>query len=100
MRYALIDNGIVTNVIALNDRDASDFPDAVRLGDLPVGIGDTYVKLDDPPVGIGGTYIDGKFYRDGVEVLTPMEQAQAEMTEYKAALNELGVETEEAINEK
>ena len=85
MRYALIDNGIVSNVIALNDRNASDFPTAVKLGDRPVGIGDTYA--------------DGKFYRDGVEVLTPMEQAQAEITEYKAALNELGVETEETINE-
>ena len=85
MRYALIDNGIVSNVIALNDRNASDFPTSVKLGELPVGIGDTYA--------------DGKFYRDGVEVLTPMEQAQAEMTEYKAALNELGVETEETINE-
>ena len=86
MRYALIDNGIVTNVIALNDRNASDFPAAVKLGDRPVGI--SY------------TYTDGKFYRDGVEVLTPMEQAQAEIDAYKAALNELGVETEEAINEK
>lgn len=85
MRYALIDNGIVTNVIALNDRNASDFPTAVKLGDRPVGIGDTYT--------------DGKFYRDGVEVLTPMEQAQAEIDAYKAALNELGVETEETINE-
>ena len=85
MRYALIGSGIVTNVIALNDRNARDFPTAVKLGDRPVGIGDTYA--------------DGKFYRDGVEVLTPMEQAQAEMTEYKAALNELGVETEETINE-
>ena len=85
MRYAIVTDGIVTNVIALNDRNASDFPTAVKLGDRPVGIGDTYT--------------DGKFYRDGVEVLTPMEQAQAEMTEYKAALNELGVETEEAINE-
>ena len=85
MRYAMIEGGIVTNVIALNDRNASDFPSAVKLGDRPVGIGDTYT--------------DGKFYRDGVEVLTPMEQAQAEMTEYKAALNELGVETEETINE-
>lgn len=81
MRYAWIENGVVTNIIVLNDRNASDFPDVVRLGDLPVGIGDTYT--------------DGKFYRDGVEVLTPMEQAQAEMTEYKAALHELGVETEE-----
>ena len=54
MRYALIDNGIVTNVIALNDRNANDFPTAVKLSDRPVGIGDTYT--------------DGKFYRDGVEV--------------------------------
>ena len=81
MRYAWLENGVVTNIIALNDRDASDFPDAVRLGELPVGIGDTYT--------------DDKFYRDGVEVLTPMGQAHAEITEYKAALNTLGVETEE-----
>lgn len=85
MRYAMIDNGIVTNVIALNDRNASDFPAAVKLGDRPVGIGDTYT--------------DGKFYRDGVEVLTQMEQAQEEIDAYKAALNELSVETEEASNE-
>lgn len=81
MRYALIDNGIVTNVIALNDRNASDFPSAVKLGDRPVGIGDTYT--------------DGKFYRDGTEVLTPLEAAQAEIETYKSALNELGVETED-----
>lgn len=83
MRYALIDSGIVANVIVLNDRNAGDFPTAVKLGDRPVDIGDTYT--------------DGKFYRDGVEVLTPMEQAQAEITEYKAALHELGVETEESV---
>ena len=83
MRYALIDNGIVTNVIALNDRNASDFPTAVKLGDRPVAIGDTYA--------------DGKFYRDGVEVLTPMEQAQAEIEKYKAALQELGVKTEKSV---
>ena len=81
MRYALIDNGIVSNIIALNDRNASDFPNAVKLGDRPVGIGDTYT--------------DGKFYRDGVEVLTPLEAAQAEIETYKSALTELGVETEE-----
>ena len=83
MRYAIVDNGAVTNIIALNDRNASDFPAAVKLGDRPVGIGDTYA--------------DGKFYRDGVEVLTPMEQDQAEITEYKAALHELGVETEDSV---
>ena len=83
MRYAIVTEGIVTNVIALNDRNANDFPAAVRLGDRPVGIGDAYA--------------DGKFYRDGVEALTPMEQAQAEIDAYKAALNELGVETEESV---
>ena len=85
MRYALITDSIVTNIIALNDRNAGDFPTAVKLGDRPVGIGDTYA--------------DGKFYRDGVEVLTPMEQAQAEIDAYKAALNELGVETEEVADD-
>lgn len=85
MRYAIVTDGIVTNVIVLNDRNANDFPAAAKLGDRPVGIGDTYTG--------------GKFYRDGVEVLTPMEQAKAEMTEYKAALHEMGVETEETTNE-
>ena len=83
MRYALIESGVVVNIIMLSSRAAGDFPAAVKLGDRPVGIGDAYA--------------DGKFYRDGVEVLTPMEQAQAEMTEYKAALHELGVETEESV---
>ena len=86
MRYAIVTDGAVTNVIALNDRNANDFPAAVKLGDRPVGIGDTYT--------------DGKFYRDGVEVLTPMEQAQAEMTEYKVALQTLGVDTEEVATDE
>lgn len=85
MRYALITDGIVTNVIALNDRNASDFPTAVKLGDRPVGIGDTYTG--------------GKFYRDGVEVLTPLEAAQSEIEIYKSAITELGVETEEVADE-
>lgn len=84
MRYALISNGIVINVIWLNDKNASDFPAAVKLGDRPVTMGDTYA--------------DGKFYRDGTEVLTPLEAAQAEIEQYKAALQTLGVDTEEASN--
>lgn len=85
MNYALITNGVVSNIIWLYDGNAQEFPDAV--------------KLDDRSVGIGDTYTDGKFYRDGVEVLTPLEQAQIEIDAYKAALNELGVETEETSNE-
>lgn len=81
MRYAWIENGVVTNTIVLNDRNAGDFPKAVKLGDRPVAIGDSYA--------------DGKFYRNGAEVLT----AQEEIEQYRAALNTLGVETEEESNE-
>lgn len=83
MNYALVENGTVVNIIWLNERNEAEWPNAVRLGERMVEVGDTYT--------------DGKFYRDGVEVLTPMEKAQAEMTEYKAALQELGVETEESV---
>ena len=61
MNYALIENGIVTNIIWLYETNADEFPNAVKLGDRPVGIGDTYT--------------DGKFYRDGNEVLTALEIA-------------------------
>ena len=81
MRSALISNGIVVNVIWLNDKNAGDFPTAVKLGDRPVTMGDAYT--------------DGKFYRDGEEVLTPLETAQTEIEQYKAALQKLGVDTEE-----
>lgn len=76
MNYALIENGIVANIIWLYDGNAREFP-AIKLGERPVRIGDTYE--------------DGKFYRDGAEVLTPAEEA----AEYRAALAVLGIETEE-----
>ena len=81
MRYAWIENGVVTNTIVLNDRNAGDFPKAVKLGDRPVAIGDSYV--------------DGKFYRNGAEVLMPAEENAA----LRAALETLGVETEESVDE-
>lgn len=77
MRYAVITEGTVTNVITLWETNAGDFPGAVALHDRPVGIGDTYSE--------------GKFYRDGKEVLT----SQEEIAQYKAALNTLGVVTDE-----
>lgn len=66
MRYALVNDGTVTNVIALLDSNAQDFPGAVRLGDRPVAVGDAYTG--------------GKFYRGGAEILTPLETAQAELS--------------------
>ena len=77
MRYAVITEGTVTNVITLWETNAGDFPGAVALYDRPVGIGDSYQ--------------DGKFYRDGEELLT----AQEEIEQYKAALQTLGVVTDE-----
>ena len=77
MRYAVITEEAVTNVITLWETNAGDFPGAVALHDRPVGIGDTYSE--------------SKFWRDGEEVLT----AQEEIEQYKAALQTLGVVTDE-----
>lgn len=81
MEYALIENGIVVNVIYLHPANAQEFPGAVLLGDIPAGIGDTW----------DGTH----FYRGGERVLTPAEIAAAEAQDMKEALSLLGV-TEES----
>ena len=52
-------------------------------------------NMEDRPVEIGDTYQDGKFYRDGMEVLTPLEAAVAELADARAALEILGVSTDE-----
>lgn len=81
MNYALVENGVVTNIIWLNERNAGEWPGAVRLGERMVEVGDTY---------------DGeKFYRGGTEVLTAAEAAQREAAAYAAALMTLGVEVME-----
>ena len=76
--YALVENGTVVNIIWLNERNAGEWPGAVRLYDRMVEVGDTY---------------DGeKFRRDGTEVLTAAEAAQMEAAQYAAALQVMGVE--------
>lgn len=86
MNYALIENGIVTNIIWLYETNADEFTGAVKLGERQVEIGDTYE--------------DGKFFRDGAEVLTAEEMAVQAAALYAEALETLGVniteETEEA----
>lgn len=76
---ALIENGVVANMLWCSDSEP-----------------ETDILLDpaDRPVGIGDTYSDGKFYRDGVEILTPLEAAQKQNAEYEAALSEI----EEALD--
>ena len=80
MRYAIVTSGAVTNVIALREFNAGDFPGAVALHDRPVGIGDTYS--------------DGKFYRDGEELLTSDEEIAAMQTAAVAALRFVTVDND------
>lgn len=72
MNYALIENGVVTNIIWLNRSNADEFPNAMALGDRPVGIGDSY--------------IEGKFFRNGEEVLTNEEKLANEIAELDEAI--------------
>ena len=80
MNYALIFDGVVVNMIQLHPMNADEFPNAVPLEDLPVHIGDTYA--------------DGKFYRDGVEVVPANVLTEAQI----AAIKDQAVaEIEEAV---
>ena len=85
MNYALIENGVVTNLIWLYPANAAEFPGAVPPGDVPAAIGDTW---------------DGeRFYRNGRPVLTAAEQAAADAQDMRAALSLLGVELVEPVAE-
>lgn len=56
---------------------------------------DSLIDIADRPVGIGDTYAEGKFYRDGAEVLTEMEALMAELADAREALAILGVNVDE-----
>lgn len=77
MNYALIENGVVTNLIWLYPANAAEFPGAVPLGGVPAAIGDAW---------------DGEhFYRNGERVLTFSEQVQKDAEDMRSALELLGI---------
>lgn len=78
---ALIENGTVTNMLWCSDSE----PETESL-----------INPADRPVRIGDTYSNGKFYRDGVEILTKLEEAQKKNAEYEATLRE--IETALGVN--
>ena len=78
---ALVENGTVANMLWCSDSE----PET-----------DILINPADRPVGIGDTYSNGKFYRDGVEILTPLEEALKKNAEYEAALQE--IETALGVN--
>lgn len=61
--FALIEDGVVVNIISMYAKNLTDFPNAVLATDRPVTIGDRYEG--------------GAFLRDGVVVLTYEELAAA-----------------------
>lgn len=65
MRYALITNKKIENIIDLDEHALKDFPNAVFCEHYPVQIGDSYENE--------------KFYRDGVEILTYTEQYEKDL---------------------
>ena len=71
---AVVNDGVVSNIIWCPDSE----PET-----------DTIINPADRPVAIGDAYSDGKFYRGGVEILTPLEEAQKQIAEYEAALSEI-----------
>ena len=71
---ALIENSTVTNMLWCSASE----PETEFL-----------INPADRPVAIGDTYSDGKFYRDGTEILTPLEEALKTNAEYEAALSEI-----------
>lgn len=83
MNYALIENGIVANIIWLNPANAGDFPSVVPI-----------VPMNDYPVAIGDTWDGTFFYRNGEKVLTRAEQEEANRQDMEAALVLLGVNEE------
>ena len=71
---ALVENGVVVNVLWCSDRES-----------------ETEMLIDtaDRPAAIGDSYESGKFYRNGEEVLTPLQAAMKKNAEYEAALSEI-----------
>ena len=71
---ARINNGVVVNIEWCSDRTSES---------------DVLKNIADRPVAIGDTFENDKFYRDGVEVLTPLEEARKKNAEYESALAEI-----------
>ena len=78
---ALIKNGTIINMLLCSDSEQET---------------ESLISPADRPVGIGDTYSNGKFYRDGAEILTPLEEAQKKNIEYESALSE--IETALGVN--
>ena len=71
---AFVENGIVSNILWCSDAKTET---------------DSLIDTADLPVAIGDSYESGKFYRNGEEVLTPLQAALKKNAEYEAAMSEI-----------
>lgn len=71
---ALVEDGVITNILWCS-------------GDEPET--ETLIDMNDSPAGVGDTYENGRFYRDGVKILTPLEEARKQIEDYNALVAEL-----------
>ena len=59
---------------------------------------DLLKNMDERPVDIGDIYENGKFYRKGIEILTPFEEMQKSLMELENKQNELITSYNEGVN--
>ncbi len=71
MNYAVIKDGVVINIIVLNEENAADFPDAVPLP-------------DNKAVTVGDAYENGDFLDAGELLLSRIETANQTIAELDA----------------
>ena len=71
---ARIENNIVVNIEWCSDE---------------VSETESLIDIDDRLVSTGSTYIDGKFYNNGIEILTEKEILYNKLNEYETNLAEL-----------
>lgn len=80
---AMITEGVVTNLIWCSDNT----PETENRKDP-----------GDRPVIIGSTYADGKWYQDGVEILTQLEQALKDLEAAQNQISEMDAEYRKGVN--
>ena len=82
MNYALIENGVIVNIIYLSRANADEFPEAVN--------------VDSHPVGVGDTFVDGVFYRNGQVI--PSYEEIAITNAQNALLSEMDAAYKEGVD--
>lgn len=81
---ALVSDGVITNIIWCSSNTPTT---------------DILIDPAERPVNIGDIYIDGKFYRDGTEILTPLELAQAKIVQLQTENSSLIDDMAQMIDE-